>query len=116
MSERPPDKPDPSEQIEKALADWRKQITDREGAVDELRQKLADARLKYDLAKASFDRAARVASDVGLNNPDGAHGILVATRNYNEALRRYRGMLQAFTDFVFENSPGKRSREISDNR
>ena len=102
-----PGKPDPPEQIEKALADWRKRIADRERAEDEGRQKLVKARIEYEVAKSSFDQAVREAHSVGLNNPDGAHGLSVATRKFNEAIRRYRHMLQTFSDLIGENLPTK---------
>jgi hypothetical protein len=57
-----------------------------------------------------------VARDVGSNNPDGTHGIRVATRNYNEALRRYRDALQAFTDLVLKHSPMNGIKRFLKNR
>jgi len=104
MSGSPPGKP--PKPIEKALEDWRRRIADRERVEDGLRRELALRRHEYEVAKIRFSEAVRMAQDTGLN-PDGAHGVNVATRHFNEALERYRKTLRTFNEFILGKGPSR---------
>ena len=71
-----------------------------------LKTELTHAREAYERAKIEFDEATRHAHSIGLDNPDGAHALHVAAKEYGHTLSRYSEAVQRFTDFLLR---GKQS-------
>ena len=68
----------------------------------EARQKaeLKQALEIYERAKIEFDEASGNARSIGLDHPDGAYALQLATQRYASALSQYKEAVKRFSDFV----------------
>jgi hypothetical protein len=65
-----------------------------------LKQDLASARSRLDLANKKFDRCSELASSLGLNHAHGAFALRKATKEHNAALRGYVKAMERFSNFI----------------
>lgn len=82
------------------LHEWRGPRREPKAAETQLFAEVTQARETYEFAKRAFDEATQRAHTMGLDHPDGAHGLLNATRYYNHALSQYTEALKKFSQFV----------------
>jgi hypothetical protein len=71
-------------------------------AEERLKTELSLARDRHERAKASFDLAANASQEIGLDHPDGAHGMLKASQEYNLALRQYSDAVERYCQFLLK--------------
>jgi len=83
---------------------WRKQLSDSDQRLEELRHAMEIARRQFDQAKITFDEVARNAHNIGFGHPDGALGLRRVAMEYNFLLKKYAAALADFNDFVLHRS------------